>query len=355
MAPAMEPLVKFTKSLVSSDDNYIKVELSDVIRSFLISPSNNGQEYPIFKYGGLNGTNQSEGEGTFYQVTYQANYYNTVTDKYITGPLVTMPTMFATLGYRWNYEGILANNNGDSPGGSLGYVDTVNPETGELDKYYDKWIPNYFSTKFDYSPSLEGVTSENLLVRTPIKPSKKNSFCTRDPYLLIYLNKLGLWETFTPFGKVVVTDKIESDTSGRLYRNRLNIGSNIYHGKARTNVDVTQTYTMNTGYLKESMTQLVEELIYSPKVYLIKFNGDTFVLDSTLFTVDSTLLTVDSTVITDDQTWTGEKITHFLSYQQIPVVLKDNDFVRKTRTNEKTSINYSLTWEETRNKINDVR
>jgi hypothetical protein len=119
---------------------------------------------------------------------------------------------------------------------------------------------------------------------------------------------------------------------------------------------------MNTGYLKESMTQLVEELIYSPKVYLIKFNGDTSVVDSTLFTVDSTLLTVDSTlftvdsnVITDDQTWTGEKITHFLSYQQIPVVLKDNDFVRKTRTNEKTSINYSLTWEETRNKINDVR
>jgi hypothetical protein len=50
-----------------------------------------------------------------------------------------------------------------------------------------------------------------------------------------------------------------------------------------------QTYTVNTGALSEDMNETIEQLIYSPKVYLIKFKGDIQTLDTIGLTIDTTL------------------------------------------------------------------
>jgi hypothetical protein len=104
------------------------------------------------------------------------------------------------------------------------------------------------------------------------------------------------------------------------------------------------------------MTAIVEELIYSPKIYLIRFKGDLELVTTVGITIDSTLITIDNEIITiDNQTITAEYIGSFKTHQQIPVIITDEDFTRKTRLNDKISIDYNLNFEETNNKILNIR
>ena len=81
----------------------------------------------------------------------------------------------------------------------------------------------------------------------------------------------GLFEMFTPIGKITVSDKIESQTNNRVFRDPSTVDNSFQHSKLKDNLDVTQSYVINTGKLRETMVGLVEEIIYSPKVYLITF------------------------------------------------------------------------------------
>jgi hypothetical protein len=104
------------------------------------------------------------------------------------------------------------------------------------------------------------------------------------------------------------------------------------------------------------MSATVEELLYSSKVYLIKFKGDFQVSASVGVTVDSTLISVDSINITvDSATVAAGDVGFYKSYQQIPVVITDSDFDRKTRVNDKNEINFNIKFDETNNKINNIR
>ena len=104
------------------------------------------------------------------------------------------------------------------------------------------------------------------------------------------------------------------------------------------------------------MTSIIEELIYSPKVYLIRFKGDFELVTTVGITIDSTLVTIDSTLITiDSQTITAEYLGSFKTHQQISVVITNEDYTRKTRLNDKIAIDYNLKFEETNNKISNVR
>jgi len=104
------------------------------------------------------------------------------------------------------------------------------------------------------------------------------------------------------------------------------------------------------------MNSIIEELFYSPKVFLIKFKGDTETTTTVGITIESTLVTIDSTEITiDSQTVTAEYLGMLKTFQQIPVIVTDSDFQRKTRVNDKINIDYNLKFEETNNKINQIR
>ena len=161
---------------------------------------------------------------------------------------------------------------------------------------------------------------------------------------------------FTPHGKVVVSTKIDSETGARSFRDPSQIDNTFQHSKLRSNLDVTQSYLINTGSLKEDMVGIVEEIIYSPKVYLIKFKGDLNLTTTLGVTIDSTYITIDDINTTiDGLSVTDEYLAFFKTHYQIPVVLTDSDFQRKTRMNDKNAIDYNMKFEETNNKINDIR
>ena len=117
-----------------------------------------------------------------------------------------------------------------------------------------------------------------------------------------------------------------------------------------------QSYTINTGDLHESMTEQVEEVIYSPLVYLIEFTGETFITTNVGLTVDSTTVTVDSTAYTaDNETVTTQDLGYFSAFKQIPVINENKDCIKKTRLNDKSKINYDLQFGTTMGRINQLK
>ena len=89
--------------------------------------------------------------------------------------------------------------------------------------------------------------------------------------------------------------------------------------------------------------------------YLVIFDKATFDVQRVGLTVDSTLVTVDNTEITADSVTVGlSDIGNYSSFVQIPVKSVNSIFVKKTKLNDKSSISYTLEFEETNNYINNL-
>jgi hypothetical protein len=233
--------------------------------------------------------------------------------------------------------------------GSDGFLRIVN-------KFYNPQIANYFEQTFNFTLNVAVANTENIINYNPIIPPVGFTRCSLDPCLIVFLNKLGLWESFTPFGKFTASTKIDRTDSNISHRDPSQVDNTFIHSKLTNNLEVLQSYIVNTGSLTEEMNSVIEELIYSPKVYLVKFKGDTETTTTVGITIDSTLVTIDSTEITiDSQTVTSEYLGLLKSFQQIPVIVTDSDFQRKTRVNDKINIDYNIKLEETNNKINQIR
>lgn len=319
------PNVTLKKSKVSSLDLYITFEIGSYIKDF-INPK-------IMFDSGIT----TSSEGVFYQ--YEVEIYRDG----VKIATQTPETRFATLGYNWAYEG---ESTFTENRGSFGF------ETTQIDKFYNPMI-NYTKGVIDIS----GVTNSNLMVtRTEDVPLDKSLRCSKEPYVILYLNKMGIWDTFTPNGKVVVSNKIDRDSYEKSYRNPLGFNYESDFGKVNLNINSTEVFNINTGALREQMGMLVEEILYSPKVYLIQFNGDTFGGDVMPFTVDTTLVSVDTTEYSADATIIGlGGVTKYLTYRQIPVLVTDSDFTRKSRLNDKNKISYNIKFETSVDKINNIR
>jgi hypothetical protein len=258
-------------------------------------------------------------------------------------------TFFCTLGYRWNYEQNLIGDNGVQNYGASGFLVPVN-------KWYNPKIHNYFFQDFDFTRTVATATTSNVVRYNAVTPPTAWKRCTQDPCLIVFINKLGLWETLTPHGKYTVTGKIERTNTKISHRDPSQVDNTFTHSEVLNAIDVTQSYTINSGSLSEDMTSIIEELIYSPLVYLIKFKGDLELVTTIGITIDSTVVTIDSTDITiDSQTISDEAIGFFKTHQQIPVIVTDEDFTRKTRLNDKINIDYNIKLSETNNKINQIR
>lgn len=321
------PNFKLFKAQVSVQDDYIDFQVDDYLRSFL---------NPQFAYNEMN-LPAIVNQGVFFQ--YEATITNDVGFE-----VVESNTYFATLGYRWNYEQSLLGSNGVNPNGSIGFGVVAQ-------KYYNHKVPNYITQSFDFTKSVADATSSNIITLVRDIPTT-NLKCSRDPYVIVYLDKRGLWNMFTPFGKTIVSTKITTEYSNRGFRDSSNVDNRYQHHKGRTKLENPQSYQINTGNLNEDMVQIYEEILYSEKIYLIEFKGDLqttttigITIDNTYITIDDETITIDSTTVTDDY------LAFYKTFRQIPVYIPDAEFIRKTRLNNKTDINYSLKLEETLNKI----
>ena len=334
-----DPNVTFEKDIISANDTYISLEISDKIKAYIEQPtlsSNNLQ--PQFGYN-VNDLPAISGQGVFWQT------YTEITST--TGTEFQMSdTNFATLGWLWNYEQN-GNVNPITKHGSLGFNMPVV-------KYFNPNVPKYFKQDFVLGQSIEVATSTNMI---SIEVEEKTlTRCTRDSSLIVYLDKRGLWDVFTPHGKIVVGAKPESQLSKRVFRDPAKVNNTTAHSRTRNSLKVEQNYIVNTGKIDESDVQRVEELIYSPKIYFIKFLGDIVTTITDGITIDSTFITIDNDEITIDNTPINPtQVPYFATFQQIPVTVEDNDFIRKTLMNNKTEIDYNIQLNETNNKINSVR
>jgi len=337
------------KELVSQSDAYINVNIADLIKSWLISPENaRNTNQPQFAWNTYSLPAQT-GQGVFYQLISEVLEQDPSTDAIIKQTVVS-PTYFATLGYRWNYEQNAGSDNGITP-----YLS--NPFGRSILRKYNQSIDNYFTNSFNLGQPVDSCTTGNMINQTKIAPPANQSFCAWDNYLIVFLNKLGLWDTFTPFGKTIISTKIDTNNSNRMFRDPSYIDNSQVHSMLRDSINVLESYTINSGHIDETATQLIEEIAYSPKVYLVRFKGDKVTTASTGITVDSTYITVDNTNITvDNDTVTAESIGYFSTYQQIPVILTNpQDLINKTRLNDKVNIEYTFKFDQTNNKILDIK
>ena len=319
------PDIVLSKSKVSADDNYILLEISDYIKPY-IKPTLE------FDYVDINVAS----EGVFYQ--FQATLFNNG----VTSSIQNYNTRFATLGYNWNYEGesSFTYNNG-----------TFGLTSSNVPKYYSKYI-NYTTSNINIS----GATISNSMINR-IKTIKEDKYltCAKEPYLILFLNKQGLWDSFTPTGKITISDSIDREKYNKTNRNPLIVNRGTYHQTVQLGLTSKQSYIINSGLLTPEMGEWIEQIIYSPKVYLIQFKENSIigpqVIDE-IITVDTTLITVDSTIITIDG---AIAFGLYNIARQIPVIVTDTDFTRKNRYDNKGKINYNIKFEEASNKINNIR
>ena len=322
-------------SKVSKKDNYINFEISDKVASHITNTR--------FSFNAGVTPPSVINEGVFFA------YKNQVTNENATvETAVESVSNFATNGYRFDFEQI-----GDTAGIALNQ-----PYLGLFPINYNRNYTDklkYYKRYFDFTQPLISCTSENIISSTVNIPTVTKCQLG-NKFLIVYINRLGLFDYFTPFGKVVKATKITADTNPRLFRNPRSVNNNINHSAVRSLNKTEQTFVINSGYLNENMVEQVEDVMFSPLIYLIEFTGEIFTAELIGVTVDSTLITVDDTTYTvDNQTVTTEDVGYYSTFKQIPVTNENNDILIKTRLNDKGKINYDLSFKSTTDKINNVR
>lgn len=327
------PIATFYKKKISDSDKYISLRIDEQIKGYLINPINApNTNQPNFAYNEL--TNPA--------ITGQGIFWQAIAD--ITSTVGTIRkifrTSFATLGYRYREEQTFGN------------VFSITLPNYNL--WYNDKIHNYITQEFDLTKSLADATSTNIIKVTDYIPTTMIRE-SRDPYLIVYLNKLGLWSFFTPHGKATETEKIDTDSFNISYRDPSRIDASYTHSKLNDNFDVTKRISINTGSLFEEMVDAVRQIVYSPKIYLIRFKCDLQTETTIGITIDNTYVTIDDTTITiDSQMVIDELINKYKTHEQIPVILTDSDFQIKNRVNDKNTIDYTLNFEVTANSILDL-
>lgn len=316
---------------VSVQDDYINFEISEFIKSFLINPDNApNTNQPQFAYNEI-GLPAITGQGVFWQVVADVES-TTGIERF------NFRTSFCTLGYKFEDEKV---HSATLPA---------------VDLWHNPKIHDYFTQAFDFTKTLSTATSSNVIAITPFTPTLPWLRESLDPCLIVFLNKLGLWQTFTPDGKVVVVEKKKMSVNNIGYRDPSRVDTSYMHLKISDNFDVETEITVNTGSLVHEMVSTVRQIVMSPKIYLIRFAGDLQVGSTIGITIDNTFITVDTTLTTiDGLTVTSEYVNQLKTHTQTPVILTDTDFVTKTRLNDKNKIDYNLKFEKTTNAILDIR
>ena len=322
------------KARVSNDDKYVSFEIQDYLKNDLIRKDNfNNVDFPVLLYHNTS-LPYVQGMCLFYKYSYYAY------DETTSVAAINVTDKVATLGYRWR------NEQNPFYGSFVGNANGFNvPET--VTKKYAELIPYYAKQDFVFGINR---TSNNFIVTTQLIPA--TTVCVKEPLLFIYLDRNGLFQYITTVGKITINDETKRQESAKVFRDSAMINTESTHFKNTAIEEVFQTYTVNTGVLHESMNALIEELIYSSKIYLVRFYGDKFTTAQVGITVDNDIITVDNETITvDSDTITVGDVGYYSTYLQVPVTCVDSDFVKRTLINDKRDISYTLKFKETASKI----
>lgn len=329
--PATPTLVFNNIKKISPHDNYIAIELHNEIKSYITS-SNLNKNNPQWAYNTTDKATTA-GEGVYFHIVYQVD----------TESVKQLGTYFATTGYRYSFE---------QKGGmysTFNDIETFRRYAKNI--RYDNCIINLTTVA---TTSFSGTGTNGMITQTEVTPALRETQ-TGVSCLIAYVNRLGLWDTFTPFGKFVESIDTKRDEFSNSFRNPLNVNSQIQHLQQSGSAKGFRKFTINTGLLDERNNYQVREIIQSSKIYLVIFENDVFQTTSIGLTVDSTIVSADNTFITADSvTVTAGDLGNYSDFTQIPVKNLTSNFVKKTKLNDKSSISYTLEFEETNNFINAI-
>ena len=318
---------------ITPSDNYIAIEIHNEIKAFIVA-SNLNQNNPQWAYNPTTPSTTS-GEGCYFHIVYKVD---NEADR-------QLGTFFATTGYRYNFE----KKGGD-------YLTFVSPETER--RYakgivYDTHSINLATTvATSYSGSNAGSP---MIIKQEVNPAKRE-LQSGVSCLIAYIDRLGKWDTFTPFGKFVETVEFKRGENELSFRNPLSVNSQIRHSSVATISSATRKFNINTGLLSEKNNYQVREILQSSKIYLVVFGGNVYSNTDIGFTADNAIVTADNTSITADAiTITVADLGKFSTYIQIPVRCTTNNFVTKTKLNNKSSISYEIELEESSNFISNIQ
>jgi len=322
------------KARVSNDDKYVSFEIQDYLKNALVRKENlNNVDFPVLLYHN-NSLPYVQGMCLFYRYSYYAY------DETTSVAAINVTDKVATLGYRWR------NEQNPFYGSFIGNANGFNVQETPIKKYAEL-IPYYAKQDFVFGINR---TSNNFIVTTQVIPTE--TICVKEPLLFIYLDRNGLFQYITTVGKIVINDETKRQESAKVFRDSAMINTESTHFKNTAIEEVFQTYTVNTGVLDQSINALIEELIYSSKIYIVRFFGDKFTTSQVGITVDNDIITVDNETITvDSDTITVGDVGYYSTYLQVPVTCIDSDFVKKTLINDKRDISYTLKFKETASKI----
>lgn len=327
--PATPNIVFNNIKKISPQDKYIAIELHNEIKAFITS-SNLNKNNPQWAYN-TTSVPTTAGEGVYFHIVYKVDVES----------VKQLGTYFATSGYRYNFE--------QKGGAYTGYDDIETLRKYAFGINYDK---STIALNTLVAASYSGVGG--MILQQSINPAERNKQ-TGVTSLIAYVNRLGLWDTFTPFGKFIeIIDPSQEEFSSS-FRNPLNVNSQIQHLKQTGSTKVFRKFQINTGLIDENNNYQILEMKLSKKRYLVIFGDDVYQSTQAGITVDSTVVTIDNTTITVDSDIVTESNLGFYSkYTQIPVKMTSLPFQIKTRLNDKSSISYNLEFEETNNFINSI-
>lgn len=307
----LQPSQVLTKDKISSTDTEIIFELSDYIRPY-IDPTYTGYDYfpgsAIF----------ASGEAVWFQVRFEL---------YDFGP--TSSTSAAV--YSW-YTSYVESGGGNTMVANLGWKwnDQVNdyytPDTtsfGGLQSFTGLYNYDDQMRYFINNINLLAYNSNDLIVRTGYTPTK--TVCSKQPLMIVYINKDGWWDYFTPTGRVITSSKLSREKFSFNLRNPMNYNASQNHMARTFNESNMRSWSINTGIIPEKLGAKVEEILTSPKIYLLEFTGAVYTSG------------------------------YYNEYRQIPVTVGTTDFVRRTRLNDKGKTSYTILFEETVSKIDNIR
>ncbi len=329
--PAAPNIVFNNVPKISPGDKYITLELHNEIKAFITS-SNLNKNNPQWAYN-TTASPTTAGQGVYFHIVYKVD----------TNAVKQLGTFFATSGYRYSTEQ------------KGGYYTTFD-EIGTARKYansqqYDK---NTFNLATVAATSQSGSGTNGMITQVSVSPVGRKQQ-TGVKCQIAYVNKNGLWDTFTPFGKFVELDDTKRESYKISFRNPLQTNAQIQHTEAMGAPIGSRKFQINTGLIDESNNYQIRQLKASSKIYLIVFEEALYTAVQTGTTVDSTTVTVDNTTITvDSDTVTAADVGFYSNFVQIPVKITPSSFLVKTRLNDKSSISYTIELEETNNFINNI-
>lgn len=298
-----EPNVILYKQKVNPTDTFIQFEIADYVKDLF---------NPTFVYNNTS-TPTTSNTTVFFKYEYDIINNPNNLDEITVLDTVTSSTYLGTQGWLWDYESI---------------INSLNEKNGSFGFYQIDLPTNYKNPKIKYSSfeyDLDATNTESTIISTVTAPTLEEEVCPKEGWLIVYINKEGRWDYFTPTGKSVIRNSSKKEKYTKTFRNPLNFVNSRDHQVKQYNTTVETTIVLNTGNISELAGQYIEEILYSPVVYLIEFKS---------------LVNLSG---------------FYNNWVTRPVIITGSDFERKTRINNKGKINYNIKFETTTNKVKNIR